>query len=703
MVRRGSDRDLRWGSLTPDDWTLPSGERTPYVNPGSFIPRDIAGIAGLVNTSRNRLRLAGYLRECHVNGVKAVLRVIHEGAANKDAVPVPDPDCVTDPRSWEAEGKNTRRDPKLDESATVTAEDERGVDLAILWAEEHLYDPVEDYRTPVEEHRFPPEADQGDRCAYHLESLDMSAPYKRQYMQLIAEQIGELLIGVAEDLWVDNGLRLSDVVDAFEYLNEVDNVAFYVDESGEYDVGTSGAYVGKTFFRMAWGLRRVLRTRSDVVGDIPMMLPTLASYVEDTEAPHEWADKIAYLGELTRGVVEELTLYRDKRETAGVDPEVEYADLLELVQEIDYHWYHRKEDLRHIAYLVHEVDEVRRAIGEGMDAVLEKTARNKEKPDEEDEVRAFKGRFDDTGVRIHEGGVSLGESDTIPDPWRGDGELWQAHEVFRRIGGHLASAATQAGWWSWISGVAEEFEGTGLRKEPDAGSVYWRKVMPFASTSWDPGRNVQRLSWYAYRRLSELLRDRVLRGRMVLPASTSREDIPRALDAQREDCRGLVVFEYTLHQRTSRDPAYAYLVLNDDSAGSGTAAVRGSPEVAGTGVEVVPLMSEESFPGRVMPMGSGLTTRPPTDELPFEEVSYRDRETLTAPVHLQVAVAGTPVFLYAPVRLDWSCEAVAASPPGMSFVERPPGRLEPIGVSRPHTVRPEDHLWSREELAEIPR
>jgi len=308
---------------------------------------------------------------------------------------------------------------------------------------------------------------------------------------------------------------------------------------------------------MAWGLRKILRTSPDLVGDIPMILPALASYNIGVNPPF------------------------DKVEDGAADH--------------------------------------------------------------------LKGKFNDTKVRIHEGGVSLGETDTVPGAWRGDGELWQAHEVFRRLGGQLASAASQAGWWSLISGKTDDFEGTGLRKEPDPGTIYWRDD-PGATNAWDAGLNVQRQSWFAYRRMSELLRHRVRSGRMLLPRSTSRADIPAAT-VDRATCPGVVVFEYTLMSRGPDDPKFAYLVLNDDNGGVGVSTVLATPAARGTVAEVVPLMPnlEADSPPHTQ-----------SDDLPFREVAYAASEYRELPTKVDVGVAQDPVFLYSQTPLTWTCYLAAS-------------------------------------------
>ncbi len=650
VVRRPGGRNSQWFDLTEEDPILAA---KGYRNIGARVPATEAEIAALVNTAANETQLTEFLRACADNGLKAVLRIVHQGTAGANESTLGTPSAptiaVSDTSWWDPSG--------LSLSMALGWDEANGWDGVTLSPEANRFATTQAYFNTSE----------GD---WQFESFDISSPYKREMAAAMSRQIGELLLAVATNLLAD-GLRLDDVVDAFEFLNEVDNTPFYVDGFGAYNVAKSGEYTGRMFFRLAWGLRAKLRDDPGLVGDIPFMLPAITSYFEDSAgAPKTWQSKLDFIEAFASGVVKELLFFQSQK----TKPAVALPDLLELVQEIDYHWYHRDNPPsrdRHIAYLIHEVDEVQEAVRRAYrDQVLQI-----------EPAATYADDFADLPVRVHESGVSTGASDPIPADYAADGQLWQAHQLIRRIGGQLASAARQTGWFSWMSEQDEtgEFEGTGLREEPPGDAVYYPNYTGTGS-SWDASGNPQNLSWHAYQRLADQLGDRVTSGRMVFPLTASRASVEADLAATPSVCRGAVVFEYSLEQdpHLMGQDAYAYLLLMDPNVDVTTAILDASPQFGTASITQVALLPDSRTP-----------IEAPVDELPYEQVTWPADLLRSLPAPVTLARTQDPILLFSPVRISWTCPVSAgtfAATPIGPFIEEPPDLVEHRGI---------DHLIPR--------
>ncbi len=388
-------------------------------------------------------------------------------------------------------------------------------------------------------------------CDWHLSSLDPACPYKREYIGLIAEEVASKLSGLQNALSMQ-GYSLTEIVEAVEIFNEVDlrdRWTSGTDAYGDliYDMGPCGEDWGRAFLHAAWYFRRQLPD------EISIKLPGISSYGEGSG--YGWDDKKAFIESLIIGMVAEANEHWDAL-TGAADAADVLQTIPSLVQGIDLHWYHRSVTTRgderlHIGYLVHEVEEVQQTV---------KTSMVNSLPvgyvTEED--------YEDFPVTVFENGYSQED----PPPAGVSAEEFQAYEVWRRLGGALASPATVAGWHSWMS-ASSAFGKMGLRED--------------THSSTDPASDaVPRPAWYAFACLATLLQNRVISGSMVLPASTSRSDLENMLSSVTAGTDPwIVVFEYQLQAGSATsnlDGAYfgkqscldafrwAYMVLRDHTS-----------------------------------------------------------------------------------------------------------------------------------------
>ena len=250
---------------------------------------------------------------------------------------------------------------------------------------------------------------------------------------------------------------------------------------------------------------------------------------------------------MPRGIVDELV----QRSALGEPYQplgLHVSCLPVLVQGIDYHWYHREDQWKHIGMLVHEVSELQETLEGAFDQAL-------------DDARQSRSHAPSLEITVYESGWSV--LDALPPSLAGSsvtGEELQAREVVRRLGGALASEATVAGIHAWMD-MSESggsgFAGTGLRAYDPPTASHLLQV-PSAQLS----------AWFVYRRLASLLGgggwhtkygDRVLSGKMLLPDTTSRAEL---VSRQAEHGIGAVVFEYRLASNPGGH-RYAYLLLVD--------------------------------------------------------------------------------------------------------------------------------------------
>jgi hypothetical protein len=493
---------------------------------------------------------------------------------------------------------------------------------------------------------------------WHLRSLDVSSPYKRAYIREIAKQCASLLASVDGLLLRSLGIRLADVVEGIDLFNEVEHANQYARTvfipgsviSG-VPSGISGvtplrqieiveAFAsserwGRACFQAAYALRTTLATLS-CGEDIQIRLPGICSY--STGVNDTWEDRLDSLEGLVTGFVDEAVRYLSDRRygPAWSEPEI-LAFLPRVLQGIDYHWYHTRrpgndEPIRHIGYLVCEVAEIEQWIVSAINAAWHATDPST------DVLSSFPVTVLETGMPATDGSDSPGHIAYVP---MGFGrEEFQAFEVFRRLGGALASGARMIGWHSWMANSTGAFAGHGLRDDTGDDTAL-------------PEDATQRRSWFAYRRFTSLLSGMV-RGSMVLPEVADRRDLEAFLALV--DVHPFVVFRYV--GTFSAPPLaptggpvtglrYAWLVLRDPSAQP-----RGVPHLFGTWRG--PRWTGRAF---IVELGCAvLGGATPPGHLPSQAAVYgpSTEVVLCSPVEFLPADESGPVLLLSTEEILWA-------------------------------------------------
>jgi hypothetical protein len=459
---------------------------------------------------------------------------------------------------------------------------------------------------------------------WFFESIDPACPYKRIYLGKIASEVADMLISAL--IWSET--PTSRFPEAIEIFNEVDVRDFW-EMNSTPQMGAAGEKWGRAYLHAAWNFRAAFNASSWNFDDVQIWMPGISSYHSITGLT--WQAKLEFVDGFVAGMVAEA---QERPEDVTNGAESVPAELLkvfpDLLQGIDLHWYHREagQDLRHIGYLVFEIDELRQAVTGAV--------RTHNIELEEDTLEAAFG--DAFPVSVFENGWGLDDqppmgAGPLSPPNQG---MFQAAEVWRRIGGAIAGGASIAGWHSWMSKQASSFSKMGLRAD--------------AQNQWDPASDAtQRISWFAYAILAEILGDRVIGGGMVLPDVTSRTELGYHLKAD-PDHVGVVVFEYRL-QAGGRAEQWAYMVLRDPSTAhtGGSVYALGRRHSSAAGVV--------SIEGHQISYSTSLVITGSTEDLP--RVSWNAANPTSHGLPLAVAPSWVPRLFVSTKRLSWS---VGSSP-----------------------------------------
>jgi hypothetical protein len=299
-------------------------------------------------------------------------------------------------------------------------------------------------------------------------------------------------------------------------------------------------------------------------------------------------------------------------------------------------WYHTRragndEPIRHIGYLVCEVPEIERWIVDAINAAWHATDPST------DVLSSFPVTVMETGTTATEGSDSPGHIAYVPNGF--SREEFQAFEVFRRLGGALASGARMIGWHSWMANNTGAFAGHGLRDDTGDDTAL-------------PEDATQRRSWFAYRRFTSLLSD-VRLGSMVLPSVSDRSDLEAFLASA--GVHPFVVFRYLgtftapvlVTARPVGDFHYAWLVLRDPSVQP-----RGAPQLFASWLGPVRA-------GRAFNVELGCAVLPgvtPPGHLPSRNTLYgpSTEVDLGSPVEFLPADESGPILLFSTEEILWT-------------------------------------------------
>ena len=497
----------------------------------------------------------------------------------------------------------------------------------------------------------------GDACipwmSWHLDTLDPSAPYKRSYMQYIG-QVAANILERAERLVCSGGETISDYVETIELFNEASGRSRYYDGSGRYDPEASGEMWGRACAHAAYGLRAGLGDQG-----VRIALPGVASYdIRESGTEFSWDGRKRFVSSMVRYFVLGLL---DEIPYPGVMPN----ELPTYLQGIDFHWYHDESGKTcHVGYFVHDVEELRGVVEDGLRAGLEDAA---------DRGLLDRGLIDEYVLTtmadfvitaLETGCPAVGNEDNSLPPGFDSHVHFQAFEVWRRLGGALASSAVAAGWHDWMSPQSGGFAAFGLRADTGAEDSPTEFAFP-------------RDSWFAYQRLASLLGNVTIDGgRMVLPSVADRGELSRTYPPSGSrfsplaDRSPAVVFEY---QREDSDYPWAYLLFADPW---GTLLTEGDAYLiahARSGAAAVRVPTEPDSIV-VLPSSAG--------SLPERSATYSGWwSALTGmPIHLRRG--DMPVLVLAKGKIEWESYTLEVSV--LENLDTPviadPGQLRASGV-----------------------
>ncbi len=609
-VRIGADRvrhagpcDLYWHSLAAS-----GNARLKLV--GGPVPFGPAALKAALDPPSNQQEVALALRAARDLGLKLSLTFMHNGGGNNEFAGTPPSDATCPSQVGWSDTDALDNVPQLQ------------------WAEDHV-----GASSPSGLFDFPLDSLGGDpSCLWHLDSLDVSSPYKREYLGLIAENVGLWLTALESRL----GFALDEVITSIEMFNEVDARCTYNRDGSSYDPARTGDAWGRAVAWSAAGLRRGL-SGSQGGDSIALFLPAMSSYQGSfpVGSGRTWIERLQTLEALVAGFVSEVTLL-------GVDANgplpAELVDLPGLIQGMDYHFYHRKAEATHITMLRHEVAAIQQAIAIAFDNAVGAALRTD-----------LAGTLNGLPITVAENGVSVcdiasgGACGSGPE-WRPpgygstmqEGERFQANEVIRRLCGALASEAVLAGWHAWQSGVPNEenkFTGSGLRYDlTDSGAP---------ASDAEP-----RPSWLAYRRLVDVLGP-VWEGSVVLPTARERSELKTWLESSSERERART-WCTVLELRAGQPSSWYYLLLFEPVVPGDVQLVLTASASAGGGLLVQEI---DLDPGHYQ------MHLPPCD-LPTGFLigpSYSSDSDVPLPASWSLRPGDDPVLLRSEMQLSWEC------------------------------------------------
>jgi len=607
-VRHPGPCDLFWFALRHDPFDALVGLPVPAST--SQLATDLA-------SPSNEVELRRALRAAHSLGLKLSLTFLSNGGGSNQ---------MTGPRPSD-----------LECPSQVGLSDTTGLNsvLRMRWDTGHV-----DATSPSGTFKFPLDAtdaaSKNTNCLWHLDSLDVSSGYKREFIGLIGEQLGLFLTALEPTL----GFDLDQVIESIEIFNEADARSTYNTDGSSFEPARTGDYWGRAVAWAAAGLRKGLEGSSGGP-NIRLFLPAMSSYHDSLSrgVGKTWNERLGVMEALIGGLVAEIAVWGRTDDPAQPLPAT-LADLPDLVQGMDYHFYHRQDDRTHIGMLVHEVTLLKQTIEAAITAALKPT-----------EFSDLAIGFTDLPITISESGASVCDvaegGDCAGSPtWRppgfgktaDEGERFQAYEVVRRLGGGLASAAELSGWHAWMSGPGG---GLGVRYD----------LTPEDSS---PSEAVPRPSWHAYRRFIERLGP-VWGGTMILPASVDRSQLRGWLDSGSELTRQKAWC--TVLEFTSGSPTVLHYLLLFEPTVPEDAVV--TLTAWGTGISVVEQVdlfapAPEPVPGRCIL---------PTTFDPSTSSGYSADEPVVLPATWTLRPGDEPVLIRAEAPLSWSCKMdIAISP-----------------------------------------
>lgn len=439
LVTLPGRHDLTWLRLTsPAD-----GSFSPVAQASTPLPAVETDMYDIVRSSENVNRLADFLRLLAASQQRVVLTALHtEGEAREG-----DSDVWRERHEF-AEG------------------------ILLPWSEKHPKDASE--VTGLNE----------NRC----DVINPSSPYHRSWLAELSVAIASLLRQVQDDLAAD-GILLSDVVAGvslfhFPSMRCVWPGDAYIGmattkwQSG--DPVTSANHWAALWWSCASAFHIACRTWGV---DVAVRLPAMGTHYEIDLDGTPRRHSLRYRLEFWDRFLRDISAYSLRTWDGLVSRD-------DVASAISFQWDHKaRQDAtedksqvpfrlgpRHISHMVADAAAIRSLL----------------------DSRGFTA----TQLDLLQTGTSVLDSDDHVPAWAaGDREVFQATEVWRRLGGALACGATRVGLQAWMSDSgpidpsdepSREYYGMGLRADA---------AKPMASAR----RSVQRPAWFAFQRLASIL------------------------------------------------------------------------------------------------------------------------------------------------------------------------------------------------------
>ncbi|MCK6502966.1 hypothetical protein L6R53_06140 [Myxococcota bacterium] len=426
----------------------------------------------------------------------------------------------------------------------VFFEDNRGIEprsdlflkpIGVAWDPAHfgrtVYDPIQGIDVPFAGgvSDVDPGAERGQVQKWALYTLDPSDAYKRVFFRELAAAVARALADLNDRLLAE-GLfgptpfeDLSDYIEGVELGNEME--AFHARQ------GKTDAFADAQVDAVSWGdfyyhCATAIREECDW---LPVWISGITAYVESMGGPATWQQKRDFLGLLLARVDEHL-----------VDEEIE-----DLVDGVDYHFYHMGEDLADgsreqalpLVLLYLETRELRQILDDYVPSatlsVVETSVNVATRSCDESKSsgdgceEGSDSPYLSVAFRPERITCTCTDEDCTAVAAANRPDDFQAGSVWMRAAAALAGGAALAGWHDHMSSPGGSFAGCGLRMD----------FTPVSSST----QAYPRKSWFAFQRLTAMLGSAT--GVSVLsPSFGGWEDTPSA-QRLRDEYTGVVALE----------------------------------------------------------------------------------------------------------------------------------------------------------------
>ena len=488
----------------------------------------------------------------------------------------------------------------------------------------------------------------------NLDYLDAQSGYQTSQLVNLAVVIAEFLHEVQAQVRrrLVGSYDLGETIEGLEVFDYIDdrNVVFARGKVDQGDAIVSGLQWGSLFVEVA----RALQQRLSMLGlDIPVRLPGLSP-------DYQAAESAAGVDGISRNSLEYSLTFLDAFLHAVSGYAGEAA--IDISAALHFHWDHRglkssnstkypQLGPRHIASIVGDVAAMRRVLdARGFEHTTISVLRSGVSIADPDE---YTPTWASPAAEWRRSGSREVDSEfELPAPWAGR-ELFQAYEVWRRLGGALAAGVDSAGWDTWMALYSSA--------EGEAGREFWATGLRLDTGSPRTPASVatQRSSCYAFRRFTEQLGETVS-AKMLWPSPP--DDVGYA---PVNDTDFVVIIEFVIGSVLTR--RFAYLLLIDPTLDVAAGAARYCARPRSRGA----FGPDEWEEIQTLPLSLPTTTRTGSDaELPLAEIDYLPNAVGPIPDAVVVTTGDYVRLFTSQARLAWDVVACTPIEPPKAVIER---------------------------------